>query len=185
MVNKTDELLWQDAAGDRLYAAAPQGKHGTLVFIRPGEGEMYLPTTAVDALRTALAARPTEVPARTPGVEVSTDPADYLAEDQLTEARDLYDKLCARIRSNVNGRMRTRNAGPSMEHLRQVRAQVTSSRRCGGAAPDAQVGSLYRAWTEIAGLANHETTARAEAARLAALAGLLLRAYADAKTSAR
>lgn len=49
-----DELLHTDPSGDRLYAAPPRGKHGTLLFIRPGEGEVYVPTAAVDALRAAL-----------------------------------------------------------------------------------------------------------------------------------
>lgn len=55
MAQIPDELLHTDDAGDRLYAAPPRGKHGTLLFIRPGEGELYVPTAAVDALRAALA----------------------------------------------------------------------------------------------------------------------------------
>jgi hypothetical protein len=50
-----DELLWRDESGDALYAAPPRGKHGTLIYIRPGEGEMYLPTPVVDAMRAAIA----------------------------------------------------------------------------------------------------------------------------------
>ncbi|MFC1410376.1 hypothetical protein ACEZCY_14030 [Streptacidiphilus sp. N1-12] len=51
---REDELLHTDDAGDRLYAAPPRGRRGTMLFIRPGEGETYLPTPAVDALRAAL-----------------------------------------------------------------------------------------------------------------------------------
>ena len=51
---KGDELLHLDASGDGLYAAAPRGKHGTLLFIRPGEGEVYVPTEAVAVFRAAL-----------------------------------------------------------------------------------------------------------------------------------
>lgn len=50
-----DELLWQDADGDALYAG-PQRHETTLLVVRPGEGEVWVPTVAVDALRAALKA---------------------------------------------------------------------------------------------------------------------------------
>jgi hypothetical protein len=77
-----DELLHRDSTGDALYAAPPRGQHGTLLFIRPGEGELYVPTAAVDALRAALKGEQ-------PLAESET------RAEVLREAADLLDRLAA------------------------------------------------------------------------------------------
>lgn len=55
MTRLAEELLWTDRDGDQLYTG-PQSHDTTLLFIRPGEGEVWVPTAAVDALRAALKA---------------------------------------------------------------------------------------------------------------------------------
>lgn len=185
MANQPDELLWRDKAGDSLWAAPPRGQHGTLLMIRPGEGTLYVPTAAVDALRTALANLAPASPSSLPRPDVSTDPAHYLTEAELAEGRELHTQLCARIRSNVSGRIRRTGAGIVMIHLEEVRRQVTASRRIATAA-DADVGELHREWRTIARLAEQETTAKPEVTyRLTCLAGQMVAAYDGACKRAR
>ena len=87
-MNPDDELLHTDSAGDALYAAPPRGQHGTLLYIHPtGESSVYLPTAAVDALRTALAGTGTEASPVSSGEE-------YPGElEHLRELRDAVVKL--------------------------------------------------------------------------------------------
>ncbi|MEY9842889.1 hypothetical protein [Streptacidiphilus sp. EB103A] len=82
-MNADDELLHRDSSGDALYAAPPRGRHGTLLYIHPtGESSVYLPTAAVDALRTAL----TDT-----GTAAATE--DYPGE--LEHLRELRDAVAA------------------------------------------------------------------------------------------
>lgn len=81
MPRQPDELLHQDSAGDRLYAAPPRGQHGTLLFIRPGDGELHVPTAAVDAFRAALAG------------DVPLDEAAIRADERAKTLRDGAEAL--------------------------------------------------------------------------------------------
>ncbi|MFC1428610.1 hypothetical protein ACEZCY_36150 [Streptacidiphilus sp. N1-12] len=89
-MNPDDELLHTDSAGDALYAAPARDQRGTLLYIHPtGESSVYLPTTAVDALRTALAG-----PAAASGAVTE----DYPGE--LEHLRQLRETI---VRLNVDG----------------------------------------------------------------------------------
>lgn len=113
--------------------------------------------------------------------KISTAPEDYLTPEELAEARELYERLCLRIRSALGGRLRIHgDAGPAKEHITMAREQVTASRRA-ATDPDAAVYALDREWRSIASLARRETTVTLDVAlRLVELAKKMRTAYAAA-----